>query len=124
MWSPRWSSDGRYIAAMSNDQPALWIFEVETQRWRMLVKKTPNGPIDYPQFSRDGKFIYFLHERGDRGVFRIPVKGGDAERVADMRDLHLTGLDTFWVGLDPTDAPLMLRDIGSDDAYSLSLEQK
>jgi hypothetical protein len=28
------------------------------------------------------------------------------------------------MGLDPTDAPLMLRDISSDDIYALTLDQK
>jgi len=28
------------------------------------------------------------------------------------------------MGLDPTDAPLLLRDIGSDDLYALTLEEK
>jgi len=124
MYSPRLSSNGRYLAAMSYEQPALWIFEVETQRWRMLVRKTPNGPIDFPQFSRDGKFVYFLRIRGDRGVFRIPVKGGGTERVADLKDLHLTGWFAFWVGFDPTDAPLLLRDDGTSDIYALTLEEK
>jgi len=26
--------------------------------------------------------------------------------------------------LDPTDAPLVLRDVGSDDIYALALEEK
>jgi hypothetical protein len=29
-----------------------------------------------------------------------------------------------YMGLDPTDAPLLLRDIGSSDIYALTLEQK
>jgi hypothetical protein len=28
-----------------------------------------------------------------------------------------------WMGLDPTDAPLLLRDISSNDIYALSLDQ-
>jgi len=28
------------------------------------------------------------------------------------------------MGLDPTDAPLLLRDIGSEDIYALTLEEK
>jgi len=29
-----------------------------------------------------------------------------------------------WVGLDSTDAPLVLRDTGSTDIYALTLEEK
>jgi hypothetical protein len=51
--------------------------------------------------------------------------GGKAERIHDMTDWHLAGvLNSTWMGLDPTDAPLLLRDIGSDDLYALTLEEK
>jgi hypothetical protein len=30
----------------------------------------------------------------------------------------------MYAGLDPTDAPLLLRDIGSDDIYALTLNEK
>jgi hypothetical protein len=29
-----------------------------------------------------------------------------------------------WLGLDPTDAPLLLRDTGTDEIYAFTLEQK
>jgi eukaryotic-like serine/threonine-protein kinase len=58
------------------------------------------------------------------GIYRIPVAGGDAERLTDMKDVHITGYYGVWFGLDPTDAPLLLRDIGTSDIYALRLEQK
>ncbi len=80
--------------------------------------------MDSPEWSRDGKFIYFRRVMGDPGVFRIPVKGGAVEKIVDLKDWHDTGWFGRYMGLDPTDAPLLLRDIGSDDIYALTLEQK
>jgi hypothetical protein len=57
-------------------------------------------------------------------VFRVSVTGGDAERLTDLKDVHYTGYYGVWFGLDPTDAPLLLRDIGTSDIYALTLEQK
>jgi hypothetical protein len=57
-------------------------------------------------------------------VFRIPASGGDAERIADLKGVHYTGYYGVWLGLDPTDAPLLLRDVGTSDVYALALEQK
>jgi hypothetical protein len=57
-------------------------------------------------------------------VFRIPASGGDAERISDLKGVHYTGYYSVWLGLDPTDAPLLLRDIGTSDIYALTLEQK
>jgi Tol biopolymer transport system component len=124
MWSPRWSTDGRYLVAVSSDQPSLRIFDFETQQWRILLKKAPNELPGLPAWSRDSQFICFLRNTGERGVYRIPAKGGEAERIADLKDLHLTGRFGFWMELDPTGAPMVLRDIGSDDIYALTLETK
>ena len=77
-----------------------------------------------PEWSRDSKYIYFRRPTGDRGVFRIPVSGGKEERIVDLKDWHDAGWAGRYMGLDPTDAPLMLRDIGSDDIYALTLEHK
>jgi Tol biopolymer transport system component len=121
-WSPRWSPDGRYISALSSDFLSLNIFDTATQQWSALP---PKSDINYTTWSRDSKSIYYLHlSGGNRGVFRIRVTGGEAERIADLKDWHLLGHYGFWMGLDPTDAPLLLRDTASDDIYALTLEEK
>ncbi|MGD0631645.1 MAG: protein kinase [Terracidiphilus sp.] len=118
--SPRWSPDGRFIAAF--DSHSLKVFDLQTQRWSVLTKRAPNWPV----FSRDGQFIYFLPGRpeDDPGVYRIRTSGGEVERVADTKGFHYTGWVGFWMGLDSTDAPILLRDAGSDDIYALTLEDK
>ena len=122
LWSPRWSPNGRYIAALSADFPGLKVFDFTTQRWFELPEK---GRVDFPSWSSDSRFIYFLRlTRGDRGVYRVSVPGGVTDRVADLKDLHITGFFSYWMGLDPTDAPLLLKDVGVSDIYALTLETK
>jgi hypothetical protein len=60
----------------------------------------------------------------DPGVFRARVSGGNAERVVDLKGFRYTGAFTRWMGLDPTDTPMLLRDVGTDDIYALTLEGK
>ncbi|MGB6688904.1 MAG: winged helix-turn-helix domain-containing protein [Terracidiphilus sp.] len=122
MFSPRLSRDGQSLAALSYDSLSLRIFDFKTQRWSTLGRKMLQG---FPEWSKDSRSIYFLGQYlGDWCLFRIRVTGGEAERLVDLRGLHLTGADSQWVGLDPTDAPLLLRDTGNDDIYALTLEQK
>ncbi len=125
-----WSSDGRYIVALDwNKGNGMKILDLRTKRWTDLTE----GEANYPQFSHDSRFIYFLqtvqdHEGEDRAVvnhldvFRVPITGGAAERVVDMKDFHTTGYWSFSLQLDPTDAPLVLRDISSDDIYALDVK--
>ena len=120
--SPRWSPDGRFVAAQFKQPRAdeLRIFDFETQKWSLLDKKWTG----FPSWSRDGKFIYFLRPDENRGIYRIRPSGGSAELVLDLKGIRQTGLFSFWIGLDPDDAPMLLRDIGSDDIYALTLEEK
>lgn len=121
MNGPRWSPDGRYLVAGTLEAIHLMVFDFKTQRWSELAQK---GFVDSPEWSSDSQFIYFRRVMGDLGVFRIPVKGGAAEKIVDLKDWRDTGWFRRYMGLDPTDAPLLLRDIGSDDIYALTLEEK
>jgi Tol biopolymer transport system component len=117
--SPRWSPDGRYLAAIFGFN-GLKVFDFKTQHWSELQK----GQIGFPSWSRDGRYIYFVRWVNDAGVYRINPSGDDEERVVDLHGFPHTGVFTLWMGLDPEDAPLLLRDAGTDDIYALSLEEK
>jgi hypothetical protein len=42
---------------------------------------------------------------------------GSGERVVDLKGFRFTGALGIWIGLDPTNAPILIRDAGSDDIY-------
>ena len=122
LFSPRWSPDGKSIAALTTDNLALKIFDLATQRWSTLLKR--EGSIGFPNWSHDGRYVYILYLNDEPGIYRIPATGGEAARVVDLTGFHHTGTVTYWFGLDPTDAPLLLRDAGTEDIYALTLETK
>lgn len=119
-WSARWSPQGRFLAGLTHSTSHLTLFDFETERWSVLV----NGRADFPTWSHDGEYIYFLRMTGDSGLYRIRPAGGQAERIADLNGFHHAGYFSFWMGLDPDDNPLLLRDLGGDDIYALTLEPK
>jgi Tol biopolymer transport system component len=122
VWSPRWSPNGRFIAGLyTGPTGGLKIFDFETQRWSVAQR---TGEVNFPTWSSDSQFIYFLLPTDDPGVFRVRVSGGTAERVVDLKGFRYTGAFNLWMGLDPQDMPLLLRDVGTDDIYALTLEQK
>lgn len=120
MFSPRWSPDGRSIAAVRMNSTTLNIFDIPTQQWSTPYK----GVVSYLAWSKDSHWIYFLNFQNNPGVFRVGVRDGASERIVDVKDLHYTGNSGMWMGLDPTEAPLFLHDLGTDDIYALALEQK
>jgi Tol biopolymer transport system component len=120
MASPRWSPDGRWIVATSSDELTMKVFDVKTKHWSVLYK----GNVAFPSWSRDSRFIYFLRYVSNPAVLRIPVAGGKADLIADEKDMNAAGYYGLWMGLDPTDAPMMLRDLATDDVYALTVERK
>jgi Tol biopolymer transport system component/DNA-binding winged helix-turn-helix (wHTH) protein len=118
MWSPRWSPDGQYIAALDPTR-SLRIFDFKTGKWATLEK----GECDFPTWSRDSHSLYFLGTR-ESGVFRAPIVDGKPEKLLDLSGFSVTGAVGDWLGIDPDGAPLLLRDAGSDEIYSLALSQK
>jgi len=120
LFAPRWSPDGRSIEAQSIDSTRLSVFDIAAQRWKVIYQ----GSVAFPSWSHDGRFIYWLNYLNNLDVLRIPAAGGTPQVVTDVKTLHFTGTSGLWMGLDPEDAPMFLRDTGGDDIYALTLEAK
>jgi hypothetical protein len=94
---------------------SLVLFDFQTERWSELMK----GTVAFPNWSRDGRYIYFLRWPDNPAVRRIGVSDRRVERVADLKGLLITGYYGIWLGLAPDDSPLLVRDTGSQDIYAL-----
>jgi Tol biopolymer transport system component len=58
LFSPRWSPDGKYIAAITTGHPfRLMLFDFATQKWT----EETSFEIGYLSWSHDGQYIYFQH---------------------------------------------------------------
>jgi Tol biopolymer transport system component len=115
LYSSRWSPDGRYIAAMPFDSRSLMLFDVQTQKWDEIAKVTMGFPI----WSKNGDYVYFLHEENQPSVMRVRIRDRKVERVADLKNFRQAGFYSVWLGLAPDDSPLLLRDTGTQEVYAL-----
>ncbi len=121
LFSPRWSPDGKYIAAIQWNSQTLLLFDRAKQTWSKIFQ---DRNISFPNWSRDSQFIYFLSWPENPAVVRIRISDSSMQRIADLKDFHPTGYWQDWVGLDPNDAPLLLRDTGLQDVYALNCESQ
>ena len=115
LFSPRWSPDGRYLAAMPSDSSALLLFDFQTQRWTELAR----GTFGWPNWAADGKSIYVMDSGGNGGVDSIRVSDHSIERVVDLSNFSLTGQGGGSLSELPDGSPLLLRDRGTQDVYAL-----
>jgi serine/threonine protein kinase/Tol biopolymer transport system component len=115
LFSPHWSPDGRYVVAMSTNPHILMLFDFAAQRWEEISKVT----ADFPNWSRAGDYIYFLHEGDQPSVMRVRIRDRKLERVADLKNFRQAGYWGYWLGMAPDDSPLLLRDTGTQEIYAL-----
>jgi Tol biopolymer transport system component len=119
MFGPRWSPDGLAIASVHMDSTDLSIFDFRTQRWSVIRK----GTLGYPSWSPDSKMIYYMTFGESPGIFRVHVADGRVEPIVNLKNFNSTGNFSMWMALDPTGAPLLLRDLGTRDIYALTLDR-
>ena len=119
LFSPRWSPDGKYIAAVRSNSQSLMLFDRAKQKWTEILQERN---ISFPTWSRDGSYIYFLSWPEKPSVMRVRLSDSNLERVADLKDFHPTGYWEDWMGLDPGDSPILFRDTGLQDVYALDFE--
>ena len=119
LYSPRWSPDGQYIVAMPEDSLSLVLFDFQTQKWSQLARERAG----FPTWSRDGQYVYFIRWLDRPAVLRVRVSDHKVEQVSDLTKLPTTGNIGPWVGLGPDDSLLLLRDIGTQDIYSLDWQE-
>jgi len=122
LFSPRWSPDGDYIAALTVNSFNLKVFDRRLRKWRVLV---PGRHASYPCWSTDGKYLYFLSVlAATTDFYRVRVDDGVLELVANVQVPRglAAGFSGRWTGLGPGDTPLLLRDTSIQEIYALTVK--
>ncbi|MGA7158117.1 MAG: winged helix-turn-helix domain-containing protein [Acidobacteriaceae bacterium] len=120
LFSPRWSPDGRYIAALTLDQRQVRLYTVATHTWTTLAVPSGADPI----WSRDGRYL-FLHASLDpaQPIDRVSIPDGHVDeivRLADSREHD--AVDYVFCGLTLDERPLVRIRIFTGNVYSLDLK--
>ena len=118
-FSPRWSPDGRYIAALNSALTRLVLFDFQTQKWTEIAK----GTIGWPEFTKDGQSIYFNDASGDASVMQFRVSDHKLEKAVSLKSISLVGYYNSWFAVAPDGSVMMLRNAGTQDVYALDWEE-
>jgi Tol biopolymer transport system component/DNA-binding winged helix-turn-helix (wHTH) protein len=122
LFSPRFSPDGRYIAAMALDQRSLLLFDCAHESWTTLTKQG----VGDPAWSHDGSFVYFQDflEAG-KPIYRISVPNGKPEAMATIGNLRpISATDYRLIGLAPDDLPIVSARTSTVNLYMVDLNER
>lgn len=119
-WTARWSPNGRYIAAQSENWHELYLFDTSKQTWERIGVYYATDDLNW---SPDGAYLYFM-------ATIAPGEGRDCYRIriADRKTEEILGhaqhpdLGAHIVGIAPDGSPVFERPVTEEDIYALKVK--
>ncbi len=118
---PRWSADGRYIAALNPKKKQIFLYDCKLLKWTVLAEA--NFPSTL-RWSPGGDALYFQDtDEVEESVFRVPMATREPERVTRFGDLLSSGAARcIFTGLSPDGSVYVTVDHGDVDVYAIDLK--
>ena len=119
LFSPRWSPDGHYIAALTLDQRQVRIFSVDSRTWSTLPLHSGAEPV----WSPDSHTLY-VHGRLDptQPILRVTIPSGETQEVIRLAALDgAAAMQFVFSGITPEGDILIRLNSNTSDIYSLDL---
>jgi serine/threonine protein kinase len=119
---PRSAFGGRYLAALTEDQTKVMLFDFQTQKWAEIAG---GGKLFvHLESTRDAKYIYFqdLLQPGEP-LYRVRAGASKPERVMSFESVLRTGvIRCAFAGLTADGSPIVVANRGGTDVYALDLD--
>lgn len=120
LFSPRWSPDGRFIAALTLDQTQVRLYTVATQAWTTLAVPSGADPI----WSSDSRYL-FIHASLDpaQPIDRVSTPDGHVDQIVRLAgSREHDAVDFVFGGLTRDNRPLIRARVFTANFYSLDLK--
>jgi len=118
---PRWSADGRYIAARDSSKHHIVLYDVHKETWTSIAS---GGLLQSPHWSSDGAFVYFQDQLDDEeSVFRANVVTKKVDRVSGFAPmLRGSAAQCLFSGVAANGSLYMMIERGATEIYALDLD--
>jgi DNA-binding winged helix-turn-helix (wHTH) protein/Tol biopolymer transport system component len=116
LWTARWSPDGRYLAAVGSKDQRLMLYDFSTSQWMVAADAGANDVVWLP----DGSGLYFDSTR-EPVLYKYVPRSGQLTRYADLTGLRRTGFFDWTINVAPDGEPVLLREAGVQEIYSMQV---
>jgi Tol biopolymer transport system component len=115
----RWSPDGRFLAAVSEDTSVIKLLDVRTHTWSEVARGTL---ISFPVWSADSVLYFQDILAPGEPVYRFQPGGAEPQRAYSFEDILQAGVLRcgFW-GFAPDGSLLVQVNRGGADLYALTV---
>ncbi|MBZ5664980.1 MAG: protein kinase [Acidobacteriia bacterium] len=122
LFSPRLSSDGQYLAALSRDSRTLMLYEFHAKKWSPWL--TEPGNIAYPTWTNDGYLYFDNFLTTNSTARRVKVGESHSEELYSLSTLHRfrAAASGIWSGSAPDGSRLYVQDLSTQEIYALDLQ--
>lgn len=119
---PRWSPDGRYLAAADGKYTKLMLYDFAAQKWSVLAENI--GAIGYIHWASDSRSVTFdTLFTEDPYYYRVHIPSGALERLMSLKPINrFWGRWGTWTGMATDGSALFLRDASNEELYSFDLQ--
>lgn len=118
---PRWSADGRYIAALDPKKKQIYLYDCKLETWSVLAEANFPSAL---RWSPAGDALYYQDtDDVEESIFRVPMATREPERVARLGELLSTGAArAIFTGLSPDGSLYVTVDHGDVDVYAVDVK--
>jgi Tol biopolymer transport system component len=124
LFSPRWSPDGRYIAAMdfTRNSTKLYLYDFQAGKWSQWVNDL--GGIAYPSWTPDGRFVQYVSSRASTPSYnRVKVGSDQIQHLFDIPNANPYATNVGpWSGITPDSSIMYTRDVSTQNIYQLDVD--
>jgi Tol biopolymer transport system component/DNA-binding winged helix-turn-helix (wHTH) protein len=126
LWTPRWSPDGRYIAALAlgdatkaqlGNCQSLLLYNFRARNWSTLANIWNVASLAW---SGDSEYVYFVASGPAIELYRVSIATKRVEHLSSIGVSGGGGGD--WIGVAPDGSPLIIGDTRIDEVYALDVQ--
>ena len=121
--APRWSSDGKYLAAVTGDQKRLMVYDRTSEQWSEWAS---GNLLGYLAWSSDARSIYFQDSLGEQqSILRLQIPERKITRIPGCDVALRQGFQRcVFLGMTPGGSPLLSIRQNQFNVYAFDLEYR